>query len=95
MIQFKQAEIEQANGFGLMMQGLNQYSNNPRQRGSRILIDFEPSPQFLPDLQTEQTGFSCGPEEIFFPRKVTEDRDFANPCQSGDLMSTAGRESLA
>src|SRR5580693_3174370 len=78
-----------------MMQGLNQHSDNPGHGGSRVLITFEPSSQFLADSQTAQAGFGCGPEQISFSGKMAEDRDLANPCQSGDLMRTAGGETLA
>ena len=95
MIQFKEAEIEQANGLGLMMQGLNQHSNNAGQDGSRILINFEPSPQFLPDLQTAQATFGCGPKTDLVLVGTPGGYDSANPCRPGDLMSATGGESLA
>jgi hypothetical protein len=78
-----------------MMQSLNQQSDNPRQCGSRTLIIFESSSQFLADSQAAQAGFGCRPEQIPLSGEMAEDGNLANPCQPGDLMRAAGGEALA
>jgi hypothetical protein len=77
-----------------MLNGFDKHRNNAGNGGSRILITFEPPSEFLADPQTAQAGFGCGPEEIPLSGKMAEDRNFAQPCQSRDLMRTAGSETL-
>ncbi len=95
MLQFKEAEVQQADHLRLIAARSRPARRRYRNGGSRILIDFEPSSQFLADSQAPQTRFGCGPEEILFSRKMPENSDFANPCQPGDLMSATGGETLS
>jgi hypothetical protein len=77
------------------MKGFDQQGDYSRQSSPRTFVGMEPPQQFLADSQASQTGFSRGPEEIFFPREMTEDCNFANPRQAGDFMGAAGRKALA
>jgi hypothetical protein len=77
------------------MKGFDQQGNYARQSCPRIFIGVESTEQFLADSQTPETGFSCRPEEIFLPWKVTENRNFADPSQPGDLVCAAGSETLS
>src|SRR5580704_15366662 len=92
MVQFKQAEVEQSDGLRVVVQSLNQQLNDPRQCRSRILIALQPITQLSANAKPPESGFRGCPEQISFPREVTEYRNFANPRQSGDLMRTAGGE---
>jgi hypothetical protein len=95
VLQFKQAEVQQPEHLGLMLNRFDQQRNNTRNSSARVFITFEPSSQLLADSQTAEAGFGSGPEQIAFPGKMTEDRNFANSCQPRNLMRTAGSEALA
>ena len=95
VLQLKQAEVEKPEHLRLMLKSFHQQGNDPGNGGAWILVLFEACPQFLADPQTAQSGFSCGPEQVSFSRKVPKDGNFTNPCQASDLVGTAGRETLA